>query len=102
MTERGIPNPLAARAARGIDVACVGAPFLDLIFRGLPALPVPGEEQLADELVVVPGAIANVAFDHRHTIGMRMGAKQFDMRTLAGCKVIEHAYFITALDQRQN
>lgn len=45
-----------------IDVACVGAPFLDLIFRGLPALPVPGEEQLATELVIVPGAMANVAF----------------------------------------
>ncbi len=45
-----------------IDVACVGSPFLDLIFRGLPALPAPGEEQLARELVIVPGAIANVAY----------------------------------------
>jgi sugar/nucleoside kinase (ribokinase family) len=45
-----------------IDVACVGSPFLDLIFRGLPALPVLGEEQLARELVIVPGAIANVAY----------------------------------------
>jgi sugar/nucleoside kinase (ribokinase family) len=45
-----------------IDVACVGSPFLDLIFRGLPGLPVLGEEQLARELVIVPGAIANVAY----------------------------------------
>ena len=45
-----------------IDVACVGSPFLDLIFRGLPRLPALGEEQLARELVIVPGAIANVAF----------------------------------------
>jgi ribokinase len=45
-----------------IDVACVGSPFLDLIFRGLQALPVVGEEVLARELVIVPGAIANVAY----------------------------------------
>ena len=45
-----------------IDVACVGSPFLDLIFRGLPALPALGEEVLARELVIVPGAIANVAY----------------------------------------
>ncbi len=45
-----------------VDVACVGSPFLDLIFRGLKALPAPGEEQIARELVIVPGAIANVAY----------------------------------------
>jgi sugar/nucleoside kinase (ribokinase family) len=45
-----------------VDVACVGDPFLDLIFRGLPAIPVPGEEQLATSLVIVPGGIANVAY----------------------------------------
>ncbi|HEX3428510.1 MAG TPA: PfkB family carbohydrate kinase [Candidatus Limnocylindrales bacterium] len=45
-----------------IDVACVGSPFLDLIFRGLPFLPRGGEEVLARELVIVPGAIANVAY----------------------------------------
>jgi sugar/nucleoside kinase (ribokinase family) len=45
-----------------VDVVCVGSPFLDLIFRGLPALPGPGEEQLASDLVIVPGAMANVAF----------------------------------------
>lgn len=45
-----------------IDVACVGSPFLDLIFRGLPGLPALGEEVLARELVIVPGAIANVAY----------------------------------------
>jgi ribokinase len=45
-----------------VDVACVGVPFLDLIFRGLAAIPRPGEEQIAQELVIVPGAIANVAY----------------------------------------
>jgi sugar/nucleoside kinase (ribokinase family) len=45
-----------------VDVACVGDPFLDLIFLGLPALPVPGQEQLAERLVIVPGGIANVAY----------------------------------------
>ncbi|HEX7472943.1 MAG TPA: PfkB family carbohydrate kinase [Candidatus Limnocylindrales bacterium] len=45
-----------------VDVACVGDPFLDLIFLGLPALPVPGEERLADRLVIVPGGMANVAY----------------------------------------
>jgi sugar/nucleoside kinase (ribokinase family) len=45
-----------------VDVACVGAPFLDLIFRGLSALPAPGEERLAHDLVIVPGAMANVAY----------------------------------------
>jgi ribokinase len=45
-----------------VDVACVGDPFLDLIFHGLPALPGPGEEQLATRLVVVPGGMANVAY----------------------------------------
>jgi ribokinase len=45
-----------------VDVVCVGAPFLDLIFHGLPALPAPGEEQLASRLTVVPGAMANVAY----------------------------------------
>jgi sugar/nucleoside kinase (ribokinase family) len=45
-----------------VDVACVGAPFLDLIFRGLPRIPSPGEEVLARDLVIVPGAIANVAY----------------------------------------
>jgi ribokinase len=45
-----------------VDVACVGSPFLDLIFRGLEGIPGPGEEQIARELVIVPGAIANVAY----------------------------------------
>ena len=45
-----------------VDVACVGSPFLDLIFRGLKAIPGPGEEEIARELVIVPGAIANVAY----------------------------------------
>jgi sugar/nucleoside kinase (ribokinase family) len=45
-----------------IDVVCVGDPFLDLIFRGLPGMPVAGTEQLASSLVVVPGGSANVAY----------------------------------------
>ena len=45
-----------------VDVVCVADPYLDLIFRGLPALPVAGTEQNATSLVVVPGGIANVAY----------------------------------------
>ena len=45
-----------------VDVVCAGPPFLDLVFRGLPRLPEPGEELVADELAIVPGAMANVAF----------------------------------------
>ena len=45
-----------------VDVVCAGAPFLDLVFRGLARIPGAGEEVLASELVIVPGAMANVAF----------------------------------------
>jgi ribokinase len=45
-----------------VDVVCAGAPFLDLIFRGVQQMPVAGEEVLASDLVIVPGAMANVAF----------------------------------------
>ena len=45
-----------------VDVACVGTPFLDVIFRGLPVMPAAGEEVLASDVVIVPGAMANVAF----------------------------------------
>ena len=45
-----------------VDVACVGPAYLDLIFHGLPSIPGPGEELLAERLVMVPGAMANVAF----------------------------------------
>jgi len=45
-----------------VDVVCAGPPFLDLVFRGLPRLPVAGEEILADDVTIVPGAMANVAY----------------------------------------
>ncbi len=45
-----------------VDVVCVGDPYLDLIFRGLPAMPVAGTEQNAASVVVVPGGMANVAY----------------------------------------
>ena len=45
-----------------VDVVCAGPPFLDLVFRGLPRLPAPGEEVVADDVAVMPGAMANVAF----------------------------------------
>jgi sugar/nucleoside kinase (ribokinase family) len=45
-----------------VDVVCVGPPFLDVIFRGLPVMPTAGEEVLASDVVIVPGAMANVAF----------------------------------------
>jgi sugar/nucleoside kinase (ribokinase family) len=48
-----------------VDVACAGTPFLDLIFRGLPRLPGPGEEVLASDVAIVPGGMANVAFGLR-------------------------------------
>ena len=36
-------------------VAVVGAPFLDLVFEGLPRLPTAGEEVVGRALHVVPG-----------------------------------------------
>lgn len=45
-----------------VDVVCAGPPFLDIVFRGLERLPQAGEEVLASEVVIVPGAMANVAF----------------------------------------
>jgi sugar/nucleoside kinase (ribokinase family) len=39
----------------GVDVAVVGAPFLDLTFEGLPRIPRPGEELLARRFHVAPG-----------------------------------------------
>jgi sugar/nucleoside kinase (ribokinase family) len=45
-----------------VDVVCVGDPFLDLIFLGLPAMPALGEERLANRLKIVPGGMGNVAF----------------------------------------
>jgi sugar/nucleoside kinase (ribokinase family) len=43
------------------DVVCVGAPFLDLTFVGLPAVPGPGEEVHADDLALTPGGAAITA-----------------------------------------
>ena len=40
------------------SVAVVGAPFLDLVFEGLPRLPEPGEEVVGRALHVVPGGTA--------------------------------------------
>lgn len=45
-----------------VDVVCVGDPFLDLIFVGLPTMPALGEERLATRLKIVPGGMGNVAF----------------------------------------
>lgn len=45
-----------------VDVVCAGPPFLDIVFRGLARIPRAGEEVLASEVVIVPGAMANVAF----------------------------------------
>jgi sugar/nucleoside kinase (ribokinase family) len=43
------------------DVACAGAVYLDLTFVGLNGVPLPGEEQWAEDLVVSPGGMANTA-----------------------------------------
>lgn len=41
--------------AISVDVAVVGAPFLDLTFEGLPRVPSPGEELVGRTLHVAPG-----------------------------------------------
>jgi sugar/nucleoside kinase (ribokinase family) len=46
----------------GVDVACVGPVFLDLTFSGLEAIPEPGQERFSNELHVIAGGMANVAF----------------------------------------
>ncbi len=43
------------------DVVCVGAPFLDITFVGLPSVPRPGEELHADDLALTPGGAAITA-----------------------------------------
>jgi len=43
------------------DVACAGAVYLDLTFVGLNGIPLPGEEQWAEDLVFSPGGMANTA-----------------------------------------
>lgn len=43
------------------DVACAGAVYLDLTFVGLKGVPLPGEEQWAEDLVISPGGMANTA-----------------------------------------
>jgi sugar/nucleoside kinase (ribokinase family) len=55
-------SPTSETPQLTVDVVCVADPYLDLIFRGLPSLPVAGTEQNAASLVVVPGGIANVAY----------------------------------------
>jgi sugar/nucleoside kinase (ribokinase family) len=55
-------SPMDRDPAVIVDVACVGDPFLDLIFLGLPGMPPLGQETLAARLKVVPGGMANVAF----------------------------------------
>ena len=55
-------SPASETPQLTVDVVCVADPYLDLIFRGLPSLPVAGTEQNAAGLVVVPGGIANVAY----------------------------------------
>ena len=55
-------RPTSGASQLTVDVACAADPYLDLIFRGLPSIPVAGTEQNAASLVVVPGGIANVAY----------------------------------------
>ncbi len=44
-----------------LDVVCAGAPYLDITFTGLRALPALGEERLAERVQITPGGLANVA-----------------------------------------
>jgi sugar/nucleoside kinase (ribokinase family) len=52
------------------DVVCLGSPFLDLIFAGLPELPAAGTETGATGVHVSPGGIANVAIG-LHRLGLK-------------------------------
>jgi sugar/nucleoside kinase (ribokinase family) len=44
-----------------IDVVCAGAPFLDITFSGMSAMPALGEERMAERVQFTPGGLANVA-----------------------------------------
>jgi sugar/nucleoside kinase (ribokinase family) len=55
----GTTDPV--REARPPDVVCAGAPYLDITFSGLGALPALGQERLADSVSLTPGGLANVA-----------------------------------------
>jgi ribokinase len=45
----------------GVDLVCAAPVFLDITFPGLEALPAPGEERYAEDLVVAPGGGAITA-----------------------------------------
>ena len=55
----GTTDPV--REATPPDVVCAGAPYLDITFTGLEALPALGEERLADSVSLTPGGLGNVA-----------------------------------------
>jgi hypothetical protein len=44
-----------------VDVVCAGAPFLDITFSGMGAMPALGEERMAERVQFTPGGLANVA-----------------------------------------
>jgi len=44
-----------------VDVVCAGAPFLDITFTGMDAMPALGEERMAERVQFTPGGLANVA-----------------------------------------
>jgi ribokinase len=52
-----------------LDVVCAGAPFLDVTFSGLTAMPALGEERLAERVQFTPGGLANVAMG-LHRLGL--------------------------------
>jgi len=68
-------DPLAALRRPGdpeLDVITTGMVFFDIIFTGLPRLPLPGEELWSSGMGSCPGGIANLATASAR-LGMRTG-----------------------------
>lgn len=52
-------------------VLCLGRTYCDLVFTGLPGLPVLGREVFADDIAVVPGGGAFITAAHLASLGCR-------------------------------
>jgi sugar/nucleoside kinase (ribokinase family) len=68
----GISNTADIEEPAVFDIFLTGRVFMDMIFTGLPGLPPPGTELVADGLGSAPGGVANIAVAMSR-LGLRVG-----------------------------